>query len=160
MCKGNLSLIISTNFSKLFKNCNRFCSYQNMLSLSLIILLMLIVICQENDCSTLEGGGGGFSTPLRPSLVPLNKFLNPRKFWKDLLYLLCTFVCFELSFKASSNFPLRATIFSQTFLNIGTTLRAKIYSSLQTVLKMMLRTCKVFEYIFKHDSFFTECFLL
>ena len=95
-----------------------------------------------------------------PSLVPLKKFLNPRKFWKDLLYLLRTFVCFELSFKASSNFPLRATIFSQTFLNIGTTLRAKIYSSLQTVLKMMLRTCKVFEYIFKHDSFFTECFLL
>ena len=79
-------------FSKLFKNCKRFCSYRNMLSLSLITLL-LIAVCQAEWPN--YRGGGGISIPLlAPFPSPLQVF-KLKNFWK--IYYILYVVLFPLN---------------------------------------------------------------
>ena len=79
------------------------------------------------------GGGGGVRGLQPPSNFQTQ--LNFEKIYYKCIPL-CSCVCFELSFKAPESLKLlipfcRALHLVKTFLNIGTTFAAKIYSRLQ-----------------------------
>ena len=72
----------------------------------------------------------GVKRSFKPSQIFKSKKVFEKIYYKCTL--LCSFVCFKFSFEASEILkkvsPKWNIFFGQNFLNIGTTLRAKIYS--------------------------------